>query len=175
MNETVAPPPTVSSRLLIGCRSRLSPGSLAAIGPSVSSPSLAWLHSEVGEGLDAGMLSNIWHVPTPPSPPLWFHLLLQTAACGGFNSGAPPGCSSLCRSVWGRWGWNMKDFFICSWEALVPLSYRCVFLSFLVTVTGPIRIFNPFTVRGCILTTRSRFYCVFAVNHFNVLIQLWLC
>lgn len=68
MNGTDTPPPTVSSRLLIGCRRRLSPGGLAAIGPSVSSPSLAWIHAEVGEGLDAGMLSNIWHVPTPPLP-----------------------------------------------------------------------------------------------------------
>lgn len=63
MNETVTPPPTVSSHLLTGCRSRLSFCSLAVIG--LYQWGAAWIHFELGEGLDAEMLSNIWHVPPP--------------------------------------------------------------------------------------------------------------
>lgn len=133
-------PPTVSSRPLIGCRSRLSSCSLAAIGPSVSSPSLAWLHSEVGEGLDAGILSNIWHVSTPPppssppAPPRFPLLLLQTAACGGFNSWGlrqhAPLCAGASEDAEAGTGFYYLHLRDSQWTVtLVPLSYRCVCVS----------------------------------------------
>lgn len=134
MNETVTPPPTVSS--LIGCRSCLSPGSLAAIGPSVLSPSLAWIYSEVGEGLDAGMLANIWHVPPAPcpSPPPWLPLHLQTAACGGFNSGTgglhqdAPLCAGASEDV--RLEHEGFLSLTVDWDSCVSPVEVCVFPSF---------------------------------------------
>lgn len=58
-------------------------------------------------------------LPLSSKPPL-----LQTAACGGFISGAPPGCSSLCGERPRTLKLEHEGFLSCTWTHLCMRGSR---------------------------------------------------